>query len=139
MSPASRQRASTAGPPGTASAQARRRAMSTSSGFTDAFWYLARGTGVMCLVLLTVVVALGIATRSGRPLPGLPRFAVAAVHRSASLLAVTLLALHVGTLLLDPYAQLKLLNVVARCWLSASCGVRGSRTSPSARKANTAS
>lgn len=79
---------------------------------TDALWYAARGTGLMCLVLLTAVVALGIATRSGRPLPGLPRFAIVAVHRNASLLAVTLLGIHVGTLLLDPYAQVRLLDVV---------------------------
>ena len=79
---------------------------------TAAFWYLARGTGVVTLILLTVVVALGIATRSGRPLPGLPRFAVAGVHRSVSLLAVVLLGLHVATLLVDPYAQLKLVDVV---------------------------
>jgi methionine sulfoxide reductase heme-binding subunit len=84
----------------------------STAALTDAFWYTARGTGVMCLVLLSVVVTLGIATRSGRPLPGLPRFAVAAVHRSASLLAVTLLAAHVGLLMLDPYAQLRLLDAV---------------------------
>jgi methionine sulfoxide reductase heme-binding subunit len=79
---------------------------------TDALWYLGRGTGVVSLVLLTLVVALGIATRSGRPLPGLPRFAVTAVHRSASLLAVVFVAVHVGTLLFDPYAQLDLLALV---------------------------
>lgn len=79
---------------------------------TDALWYAGRGTGTVSLLLLTVVVALGIATRSGRPLPGLPRFAVAAVHRSGSLLALGLLAVHVGTLLLDPYAQLRLVDVV---------------------------
>ena len=39
---------------------------------TSALWYLGRGSGAVSLVLLTVVVALGIATRSGRPLPGLP-------------------------------------------------------------------
>jgi sulfoxide reductase heme-binding subunit YedZ len=77
-----------------------------------AAWYLARGTGVVSLVLLTVVVALGIATRSGRPAFGLPRFAVTAVHRNASLMAVLLLAIHVGTLLIDPYAHLKLIDVV---------------------------
>ncbi len=86
--------------------------MSKDSTLTDVLWYTARGAGLMSLVLLTVVVALGIATRSGRPLPGLPRFAVAALHRSASLLAVTLVALHVGLLLLDPYAHLKLLDLV---------------------------
>jgi methionine sulfoxide reductase heme-binding subunit len=79
---------------------------------TDALWYLGRGTGVVSLGLLTVVVALGIATRSGRPLLGLPRFAVTAVHRSASLLAVLFLGVHVGTLLFDPYAQLDLLALV---------------------------
>ena len=79
---------------------------------TDAFWYLARGTGVVSLVLLTLVVTLGIAGRSGRPAFGLPRFAVTAVHRNASLLAVVLLTLHVLTLLADPYAHLRLVDTV---------------------------
>ena len=79
---------------------------------TAALWYLGRGTGVVSLVLLTLVVALGIATRSGRPLPGLPRFAVTGVHRSASLVAVVFLAVHVVTLLLDPYAGLSLVSLV---------------------------
>ena len=78
----------------------------------SAAWYLARGTGVVSLVLLTIVVAVGVATRSGRPAFGLPRFAVTAVHRNASLLAVVLLAIHVGTLLIDPYAHLRLIDVV---------------------------
>ncbi len=84
----------------------------SAAGLVDALWYLGRGTGVMTLLLLTIVVTLGIATRSGQPLPGLPRFAVAAVHRSVSLLAVSLLAVHVGSMLLDPYAQLKLVDLV---------------------------
>jgi sulfoxide reductase heme-binding subunit YedZ len=79
---------------------------------SEALWYLGRGTGLVSLVMLTVVVALGIANRSGRPVLGLPRFAVAAVHRNAALLAVTLLAVHVLTLLADPYAQLKLVDIV---------------------------
>ena len=79
---------------------------------TAALWYLGRGTGVVSLVLLTLVVALGIATRAGRPLLGLPRFAVTAVHRSASLLAVVFLVVHVVTLLFDPYAGLNLLSLV---------------------------
>jgi sulfoxide reductase heme-binding subunit YedZ len=78
---------------------------------TDALWYLGRGTGVVSLLLLTLVVALGIATRSGRPLVGLPRFAVGALHRNAGLLAVLLLGIHVGTLLADPYAQLRLVDL----------------------------
>jgi sulfoxide reductase heme-binding subunit YedZ len=83
-----------------------------SATLTSSFWYLSRGTGLVTLLLLTLVVALGIATRSGRPLPGLPRFAVAAVHRSASLLTLVFLGIHVGTLMFDKYAQLKLIDLV---------------------------
>lgn len=79
---------------------------------TNALWYLGRGAGLVSLVLLTIVVGLGVTSRSGRPAFGLPRFAIAAVHRNASLLAVTLLAVHVLTLLFDPYAQLRLVDLV---------------------------
>lgn len=79
---------------------------------TDALWYLGRGSGLVSLLLLTVVVVLGIAARSGEPFLGLPRFAVTAVHRSSSLLAVAFLLLHVGTLLFDPYAQLNVVDLV---------------------------
>ena len=58
---------------------------------TDALWYLDRGTGLVSLVLLTVVVALGVAARSGRPVFGLPGFVVQLLHRNAALLAVVFL------------------------------------------------
>lgn len=77
-----------------------------------ALWYLGRATGVVSLALLTVVVVLGIVTRSGRPLPGLPRFAVSAVHRTASLLAVTFLGVHIVTLTLDPQSQLRWVDAI---------------------------
>ncbi|HKT04825.1 MAG TPA: ferric reductase-like transmembrane domain-containing protein [Rugosimonospora sp.] len=79
---------------------------------TNALWYLSRGTGAVSLILLTVVVVLGIAGRSGQPAFGLPRFAVTTVHRNASLMAVVLLAIHVTTLMFDPYAQLNLVDAV---------------------------
>ncbi|HEY6934883.1 MAG TPA: ferric reductase-like transmembrane domain-containing protein [Marmoricola sp.] len=79
---------------------------------TNALWYFGRGFGVSALVLFSIVVVLGVVTRAGRPLPGLPRFAVATLHRTASLAAVLFLGLHVLTLLLDPYAQLHLTDVV---------------------------
>jgi sulfoxide reductase heme-binding subunit YedZ len=79
---------------------------------TSALWYFGRGFGVSALVLFSLVVVLGILTRAGHPLPGLPRFAVATVHRTASLAALAFLGLHVTTLLLDPYAQLRLADVV---------------------------
>ncbi|WP_431910172.1 ferric reductase-like transmembrane domain-containing protein [Amycolatopsis thermoflava] len=79
---------------------------------TDALWDFGRGTGVVALVLVTVSVVLGILTRRGEPVAGLPRFAVTEVHRNASLLSVVFLALHVGLLLFDPYAQLRIFDLV---------------------------
>jgi sulfoxide reductase heme-binding subunit YedZ len=78
----------------------------------DTLWYLGRGTGVVTLLLLTISVLLGIGTRSGRPAPWLPRFAVAALHRNTSLLATVFLVIHVVSLLFDPYAQLDVLDTV---------------------------
>jgi len=79
---------------------------------TEALWYAGRGTGLVSLVLFTLVVVLGIATRSGRPLAGLPRFAITELHRNASLTALVFLLIHVTTLLFDPYAQLRVLDLV---------------------------
>lgn len=76
----------------------------------EAFWALGRASGMVLLGLLTASLLLGVVTRSGRPLPGLPRFGVALVHRNLALLSVVFLAVHVGSLLLDPYAQLRLVD-----------------------------
>jgi methionine sulfoxide reductase heme-binding subunit len=77
-----------------------------------AIWYLMRGSGVTSLLLLTGVVVLGILTSRKTSLPTLPRFATMTLHRSISLLAVVFLAVHVGTAVLDPYAQVQLLDAV---------------------------
>jgi methionine sulfoxide reductase heme-binding subunit len=83
------------------------------SGSTEAaLWYVGRGSGVVSLLLLTVVMVLGVGSRSGRAAFGLPRFAVVALHRSASLMAVAFLAIHVVTLWLDPLAELRLVDLV---------------------------
>ncbi|GAB2619290.1 hypothetical protein Aab01nite_33290 [Paractinoplanes abujensis] len=79
---------------------------------SDGLWYFARGSGVVSLVLLSVVVALGIGARSGRTAFGLPRFAVNLLHRNAALLAVVFVAGHVIGLLFDPYAQLRVFDLV---------------------------
>lgn len=79
---------------------------------TDALWYVARGTGTAMLVLFTASLVLGIVTRGGRPLPGLPRFAVAGLHRNISLLGLAFLAVHVTTIVSDHYARTGWLAVV---------------------------
>jgi sulfoxide reductase heme-binding subunit YedZ len=78
----------------------------------SALWALGRGTGVVALVMFTISLVLGIVARSGRSVPGIGRFGVAELHRTAALTGVALIALHVGTLLLDPFAQLRLVDVV---------------------------
>jgi sulfoxide reductase heme-binding subunit YedZ len=75
-------------------------------------WYLMRGSGVVSLLLLTIVVALGIATANRFRPRGLPLFVTTTVHRNASLLAVVFLGIHVATAVIDPDASVQLLAVV---------------------------
>jgi sulfoxide reductase heme-binding subunit YedZ len=79
---------------------------------TGPAWYLMRGSGVMALILLTGVVVLGIATSKHAQLGRLPRFATLALHRSVSLLSVVFLAIHVVTSIVDPYAAVRLVQIV---------------------------
>ena len=79
---------------------------------TDALWYLGRGTGIVALVLFTLTLVLGIVTRSGRAGRSLPRFGIAELHKTASLTATGLVVVHMGTLLFDHYAQLRVTDLV---------------------------
>jgi len=83
-----------------------------SATLTSALWDLGRGSGVAALVAFTVSLVLGIMTRSGRDALGLGRFGLNEVHRTAALTGVGLVAVHVGSLLFDPYAQLRLADLV---------------------------
>lgn len=78
----------------------------------EALWVLGRGTGIVALGLLTVSLVLGVAARSGRRLGSLGRFGAADLHRTATMTAVGLVAVHVVSLFLDPYAQLHLVDLV---------------------------
>jgi len=69
-------------------------------------WFLSRGSGLVLLALFSIVVVLGVATRTGSTPPRWPRFAVAELHRTLSLFAVALLVLHVVTAILDPFVSI---------------------------------
>jgi predicted ferric reductase len=73
---------------------------------STALWYASRATGVVALVLLTVVVVLGILVNRRGRLPGLPRFGTTNLHRNMSLLAVAFLAVHVTSAIADPYVTI---------------------------------
>lgn len=75
-------------------------------------WYLMRATGIVSLLLLTVVVALGIATERRAALPRQPRGVTTGLHRSASLLAVAFLAVHVTIAVIDPDAAVGLVSLL---------------------------
>ncbi len=75
-------------------------------------WYLMRASGVVSLLLLTAVFVLGIATTSRWRTRRLPGFAALGLHRNISLLAVSFLAVHVVTAVVDPYAAVGVAAVV---------------------------
>ena len=79
----------------------------------SAYWYLARGTGAVALILLTLSVILGVlgSLRFAAP-PRWPRFAIDALHRDASLLVLAVLVIHIVTSVLDGFAPIKLLDAV---------------------------
>jgi DMSO/TMAO reductase YedYZ heme-binding membrane subunit len=69
------------------------------------FWYTTRATGMMTLVLFTLVVVLGtlVSTRVGGTVFG--RFEVNEVHRSLSMVAMVFLVIHILTTVLDSYVS----------------------------------
>jgi methionine sulfoxide reductase heme-binding subunit len=77
-----------------------------------AVWYLMRASGVVSLVLLTAVFALGIATTNRWRPARLPRFVTVGLHRNISLLSVVFLAIHVATAVVDPYAHVGIVATV---------------------------
>ena len=79
---------------------------------TPALWYLARGSGIVSLGLLTLTVVLGITTSARWATVNWPRFVVAGLHRNMSLLAVVFLGLHVATVVVDGYVPIRWLDAV---------------------------
>ena len=78
----------------------------------SAYWYLARGTGAVALVLLTVSVVIGILGSVRFAAPRWPRFAIDALHRDISLLVLVVLVIHIVTSVLDGFAPITLLDGV---------------------------
>ncbi len=86
--------------------------MTGTLGTTPALWYLARGSGVVSLALLTATIVGGITTSARWATAHWPRFVVAGLHRNVSLLAVVFLGLHVTTTVIDGYVPIRWLDAV---------------------------
>lgn len=69
-------------------------------------WLVSRASGLALLVLLSIVMALGVAARLGSAPLRWPRFVVGELHRALALFSLAFLGLHVVTALLDPYVQI---------------------------------
>jgi len=76
------------------------------------YWYATRATGVVALVLLTVVVALGVAGIVRLKSERWPRFLVTGLHRNVTLLTLVFLAGHIVTTLLDSFTPIGLRDTV---------------------------
>jgi predicted ferric reductase len=81
-------------------------AIAAAAAGSQGLWLVSRASGVVLLILFSVVMVLGVSTRTGAASRRWPRFAVAELHRTLSLFAVALLGLHVATALLDPYVSI---------------------------------
>jgi predicted ferric reductase len=75
-------------------------------------WYVARATGLVLLVVLTLSTALGILSVTGRTGGRLPRFVRGDLHRRLSLLALALLVAHVVASVLDSYVTITITDTV---------------------------
>jgi sulfoxide reductase heme-binding subunit YedZ len=75
-------------------------------------WYIARGTGMVTVGLLSVSVALGIVNTMRWSTPSWPRFVAQYVHRNVSLLAMSFLAVHIVTTVVDTASPVRLVDAI---------------------------
>jgi sarcosine oxidase gamma subunit len=75
---------------------------------SHAYWYATRATGVVALVLLTSVVALGVAGSLRLRSERWPRFVVTGLHRNLTLLTLAFLVGHIATTVLDSFTPIGL-------------------------------
>lgn len=81
--------------------------------FTSPYlWYTTRATGIVTLVLFTLVVALGtlVSNRIGGTMVG--RFELNELHRSISIVAMVFLLIHVLTTIIDSYVSTGVISIV---------------------------
>ena len=78
----------------------------------SAYWYFARGTGVVSLLLLTASIALGVINASRWRSERWPAFVITGLHRNLTLVALAFVGVHVLTSVVDGYASIRLVDAV---------------------------
>jgi DMSO/TMAO reductase YedYZ heme-binding membrane subunit len=69
-------------------------------------WYIARGSGIAALIVLTLSMVLGLVTSVRWTNPRWPRFVVELLHRNASLIAFGLIVIHIASVVIDAFAPI---------------------------------
>lgn len=75
-------------------------------------WYFARAAGFVSLLLLAASVCVGIALSLRLRSPRFPMFLTEGLHRYLSTVLLVFVAIHVVTLLLDPFARFSLADML---------------------------
>jgi len=73
---------------------------------STSLWYATRATGIVSLILFTLVMVLGLVTTNRARARNWPGFAQQEIHRRLSIMALVLLAIHVLTSILDTFVQI---------------------------------
>jgi methionine sulfoxide reductase heme-binding subunit len=75
-------------------------------------WYATRAFGLVAMLLLSSVTVLGLRVAGRRPPARSGSYVLVGLHRSLSLLSVTLIALHVVTSVADSYVTIRWVDVL---------------------------
>ena len=78
----------------------------------EILWFVSRAAGLVSLLMLTGTVVLGCAHATRASTGGWKRFALHALHRNLSLLALVFLAVHIASAILDGYVPLAWMDAV---------------------------
>jgi sulfoxide reductase heme-binding subunit YedZ len=76
------------------------------------YWYLTRASGFVSLALFSASFALGLLTAGRVWTPRWPRFVTESMHRSISLVAVSMVVVHVGAIVMDSSVRIGLVDAV---------------------------
>lgn len=78
----------------------------------NVLWFATRSTGLAAIALLSAVVALGIANTGGWGSTIWPRIFTSGLHKRIALLAVSFLAVHIVTTIVDGYVAVGWIDAV---------------------------
>jgi methionine sulfoxide reductase heme-binding subunit len=75
---------------------------------TQILWFATRGSGIVSLILFSVVACLGLLSVARAQSAWWPRFLTVELHRTLALLSIAFVAVHVATAVFDPFTHLGL-------------------------------